>query len=734
MLWPLLALSVGSVGTVGILSMVVAREAISVMAFDQFETRLAHKARTLETFFLQVEQDVEFIREQPSLRSYPENLDKIRSDFLLFSQGRRAYYQLRFLDMKGQEVIRINLRNGTPELVSENRLQAKGDRYYFRDAISLPPGKIYVSPVDQNMEHGLAENPAQIVVRFASPVFDSSGNRLGIIVINLFANHLLAMISDSPEEGTVALLSADGERLFPFEDGGHPSGGKGGVMTTRPRRTDNGEIIGHASVMVGPSGEERKVYLQMAVRERMVAAATGPVTKLILVILAVVAVGSAAFGVFVSRYLTGPILALRTGTEIISRGDFKHRVTAETGDELEDLALHFNSMAEKLGDSQRKLSDWNESLQDAVTKKSEELRVSEQKERFERRKIEGIVSAIGADLILIEEDGNVSWANRKMIERAGGDRALLGKPCHEVLWSCKDRCNDCLATAVMDDGIPRRKVMSHSGDDGHELFHQVVAAPVEGEDGKISRVLELSIDITDSVLKDREARDRMARADKLAMLGQFSAGIIHEVANPLASMKTTLQVMTSQHEFEPAQVGQVDRVLGEIDRLTAFLRSFSSYAKQAPPDLCDCDVHSLLEQVVRLIRRDALKKEVRVVMKSDSFPGIIYADKGRFQQVILNLVLNSVEAMPKGGTVVIRSGRKENSAWIEIADEGVGISPENYRRIFDPFFTTKPSGTGLGLSIAHDIIRRMNGELTVRPNSGRGTIFRIEVPGGEEEV
>lgn len=221
--------------------------------------------------------------------------------------------------------------------------------------------------------------------------------------------------------------------------------------------------------------------------------------------------------------------------------------------------------------------------------------------------------------------------------------------------------------------------------------------------------------------------EQLLQAEKLASLGELAAGIVHEVRNPLASIKGAVEILEDQktatlsrHEF--AQLAKA-----EIDRLDKLVGEFLRFARPASLAVEPNKVNDIIGSVISLLENQAASQGVSIeVALDDSLPNIM-ADREQIRQVVLNLGINALQSMVDGGKLTFRTFQSEGFHVVEIADTGVGIDKKIVPKIFDPFFTTKAKGIGLGLSIAHKIVSQHHGRLRVR-SAGRGAVFTLELP------
>jgi signal transduction histidine kinase len=218
----------------------------------------------------------------------------------------------------------------------------------------------------------------------------------------------------------------------------------------------------------------------------------------------------------------------------------------------------------------------------------------------------------------------------------------------------------------------------------------------------------------------KELEEEVRKADRLAALGRLSAGVAHEIRNPLAGIRTTAEILRGRIGSD-ADLGRfVDVILEEALRLDRIVGSLLQFAKPSAPHRAAVRLTDLLDRASRLAAGRAADRGVslRVVAGRD-LPEPV-ADRDQMLQVVLNLLLNGIDATPPGGEVTVRCEADRDELRFVVEDGGEGVPPSLRERVFDPFFTTKPGGTGLGLSISQNIVRAHGGRLRLeRPEGGR---------------
>lgn len=233
----------------------------------------------------------------------------------------------------------------------------------------------------------------------------------------------------------------------------------------------------------------------------------------------------------------------------------------------------------------------------------------------------------------------------------------------------------------------------------------------------------------DSVYRElQENFEQMKRAERLYALGQLSAGLAHEIRNPLASIEGAAIVVQRESHSEERRREFLDIIQKECRRLNRLLSSFLDFAKPRQPYLQMVDVDIVLDSVIVLARHAKGDGCIRLEKQVQAGLSTVECDPEQLKQVLLNLTMNAVQATPEGGTVSLAARESERRLAIDIQDSGGGIDPRNLDRIFDPFFTTKEAGTGLGLAVAHRIVTQHGGTLNVLRNSLHGATFEILLP------
>ena len=224
---------------------------------------------------------------------------------------------------------------------------------------------------------------------------------------------------------------------------------------------------------------------------------------------------------------------------------------------------------------------------------------------------------------------------------------------------------------------------------------------------------------------------QLLQAEKLASLGELSAGIVHEVRNPLASIKGAIEILEDELTVDSPRREFVGLAKGEIDRLDRLVGEFLRFARPTEPSKTPTDPNEIIDSITGLIENQAASQSVAIVKDLQKNLPLILVDAEQIKQVVLNLSINALQAMSQSNgidqTLTYRTFQQEDDFVVEVSDSGSGFDPKNLSKIFDPFYTTKDKGVGLGLSIAHKIATQHGGHLTARC-ANRLTTFTLTIP------
>jgi len=230
----------------------------------------------------------------------------------------------------------------------------------------------------------------------------------------------------------------------------------------------------------------------------------------------------------------------------------------------------------------------------------------------------------------------------------------------------------------------------------------------------------------------KRLQEKVRRSERLAAIGELAAGVAHEVRNPLSSIRGFAQFLGHVLEDKPEEREYAEIMVKEVDRINNVVTNLLSFARPVKPDLVPTDLPKLLDHTVRLVEEDARLRKVNIRLSTSNGLKKIYVDGNQITQVMLNLILNALQAVESGGNIDVEARAIDSSLLrLSVEDDGPGIPPGNADKIFDPFYTTREKGTGLGLAIVHMIVENHGGEITLVspvPGKDKGCRITIDLP------
>jgi signal transduction histidine kinase len=247
------------------------------------------------------------------------------------------------------------------------------------------------------------------------------------------------------------------------------------------------------------------------------------------------------------------------------------------------------------------------------------------------------------------------------------------------------------------------------------------------------RVQRLRVESTKKELENvytelRENVEKMKKTERLSAAGQLAASLAHEIRNPLASISGAAGILKRGNASSDNRQECLGILEKESQRLNKLLTNFLDFARPRLPRYQRADPAALVQSVTVLARHAAMRQQVEIIDELPQRLPMVDCDAEQMKQVLLNIVLNAIQATPGGGRVIVRAFTENATLCVEIWDEGCGMSSQELDRMFEPFFTTKESGTGLGLAVAANIVEQHGGLLGAANNPGGGMTFRLELP------
>jgi C4-dicarboxylate-specific signal transduction histidine kinase len=360
-----------------------------------------------------------------------------------------------------------------------------------------------------------------------------------------------------------------------------------------------------------------------------------------------------------------------------------------------------------------KIKDYAKELENIVNERTKEL-------TLEKEKLDAIVSSIEAGICIFDENEQVVWMNRVM-------KHWLSEEKKENFTVTKlfddQRFLDNIHSAIVDNRFIQEVSFLNLGN--KKGYFQMVATPIHSPDGK-SQIMVLLQDVTEL----KKAQEQLMQSEKLSALARLSAGVAHEIGNPLTSVSSYVQIL-KEMDFDDFTKEALETISRHINRIATIVRQMSRFSKTQAEEIKNVKIPELVNSTLELVKYDKRTKNVKIDTDFPEDLPEVYVDGNQMIQVFINLILNAADAMPQGGMLKISAKRSNAKVEISFKDTGHGIDKEHLDRIFDPFFTTKEKGSGLGLAVSYSIVKSFGGDIIVESTPGKGSTFKVILPAYE---
>ncbi len=449
-------------------------------------------------------------------------------------------------------------------------------------------------------------------------------------------------------------------------------------------------------------------YTQLQVLKRPL---TGVYLSFFLMVTLMILVGATWMGLYLAKRITRPVLLLAAAAREIGAGHYEHRVERETADEFGSLVDAFNSMADELATSRRRLERFTVDLQRKHTEVEER-----------RRYTEAILERIATGVVSIDAAGRVTTVNAAATRLLGLDQGVIGQSASAVFSrpELEGLAELVLGAASVKGDQPAQEIALAR--EGREVHLAAAATPLHGEGGQAEGSVLVFDDITP-----------LMRAQKVAAWREVARRLAHEIKNPLTPIQLCAQRLQRQFATAPPNVRSLvdectSTIVGEVESLKALVDEFSQFARMPSPRRVPTDLHELLRTTLALY--DGLFKDVKIdTLFAVSLPKV-RLDPDQVRRVIINLLDNAIEAFNQRGQIVVETQHDAGNSLVRIivADSGPGIPSDERDKLFMPYYSTKRRGSGLGLAIVRRIVAEHGGSIEVGDNQPRGTRFTVELP------
>lgn len=339
--------------------------------------------------------------------------------------------------------------------------------------------------------------------------------------------------------------------------------------------------------------------------------------------------------------------------------------------------------------------------------------------------LQTVFDGITDQLVLLDRDLRVQMVNQAYLRRYNVTLSdVLHRPCYEIHAGLDDICPDCSLPQVLEDKKPSsREVETSSG----EIF-LLHFYPIVNEDGEVENIIRYTHEITEQKKMDQ----KIQQTEKMVALGQVSSGIAHEINNPLGIILCYTDLLKRQLKESPQAVTDVDVIEQQARNCKKIVTDLLQFSKKQESPKSPEQINAIIQNVAQILRHQLHKNGIDFHLQLDPTLPLVVVSADKIQQVVVNLVLNAMQAVGEQGRIVVESFVQEEGRSVALAvwDNGPGVESSIRQKIFDPFYSTKRvgEGTGLGLSVSYGIIQDHGGEITLESEQGQWTRFIVSLP------
>lgn len=509
-----------------------------------------------------------------------------------------------------------------------------------------------------------------------------------------------------------------------------------------PLEDEKGHLIYHLRVKIG---DPAYAMLHVGVSDQKIRTELVPLRNLIFIIGGLLLL-TVPFGVafLLSRLLAKPLYVLSNGVKHLGAGELHYRVDVKTGDEIEQLAHHVNSMAERL-----------EEMRDGLKSEIDEREQAEKEISRQHNFLINVINSLTMPFYVIDaRTYKILLANSVASGNAGLPEAIT---CYQLTHQRETPCEGEEHICPLQQVLKTREYSYvehvHYDSGGNQRIHEIHAYPLFGDDGNVAQIIEYSVDVTDHKRAENERiklEQQVQRTQKLESLGVLAGGIAHDFNNILMAILGNADL--AQMDISPASpaYSRVADIIIAARRAADLCNQMLAYSGKGRFVVEALNVSEIVKEISRMIEVSISKKAILKYRFTDNLPSI-KADATQIRQIVLNLITNASEALgDNSGIISVSTGAIECDqaylagnplddklppgvyTYIEVSDTGCGMDQETKQKLFDPFFTTKFTGRGLGLSAVLGIVRGHKGVIKVYSELGKGSTIRALFPAVEE--
>ena len=348
----------------------------------------------------------------------------------------------------------------------------------------------------------------------------------------------------------------------------------------------------------------------------------------------------------------------------------------------------------------------------------------------QRALIQTLIDEVREDILVLDLQGRVVDMNKNVLTRLGQDKdALAGQACREITGLCGQAVcggeeQDCPFFATRQTKERAEALVTRVSEQGRLQYFRVYSYPIFDKAGALSHILVMRRDITARTYKEKHQQ----QVEKLTVIGEMSTYLAHEIRNPIMSIGAFANSLLRNERLEPKDREKLQIIADETRRLDHMLTNILNFSRPATPTMGSTDVNQAVREAVELMQVGYARPELVFDVVLDPHLPHAVGQAEALKQCVVSLLKNSIEAMPGGGAISIRTALAENAIRLAVADTGRGMGDKELANLFSPFYSTKHEGYGLGLAMIKKIVEEIGGRIEIVSTVGQGTTVTLSLP------
>jgi PAS domain S-box-containing protein len=349
----------------------------------------------------------------------------------------------------------------------------------------------------------------------------------------------------------------------------------------------------------------------------------------------------------------------------------------------------------------------------------------------QRALLQTLIDEVREDILLLDKEGRVVDVNKNVAKRTNRSKEkLLGKPCWQVqtlndgLPFCSKTDPRCPFHSTLATKKAAEALVTRVSEDGRLLYFRIYTYPIFNSTGSMTHVLVMRRDITERTHQEKLQQ----HTEKLTVIGEMSTYLAHEIRNPLFAIGGFTNTLLKSKNLSESELEKLHIIAEETKRLDKMLASILNFSRPSKTTDATVDLNKVMKETVDLMRFGYGKRGFRFLVYAYPNLPLVNAEPEMVKQCLVNLIKNSIEAMPEGGDISLSTGKETDCVFIAVADTGVGMSEREMEKVFSPFYSTKEQGTGLGLAMISKSVDEYGGRVDLTSKKGEGTTVTLCFP------